>query len=61
MLTSQNHHLCLSPKQNLGGLKFQYVREVETAVTQSIGFYEQVLANPPTMTCFDCVGDCVEK
>jgi len=49
MLTSQNHHLCLSPKQNLGGLKFQYVREVETIVAQwviiqYIGFYQQVLA-----------------
>jgi hypothetical protein len=65
MLTSLNH-LCLSPKQNIGGLKFQYVCEVETVVAhvimQYIGFYQQVLAKLPcTMTCFDCVGDCVEK
>jgi len=63
MLTSLNYHLCLSPKQNLGGPKFQYVCEVDTIVAHVIiGFYQQVLAKlPSTMTCFDCVGDCVEK
>jgi hypothetical protein len=63
MLTSLNHHLCLPPKQNLGGQKFQYVCEVETVVAhviiQYIGLYQQVLAKLLyTMTCLDCVGDC---
>jgi hypothetical protein len=53
MLTSLNNDLCPSPKQNLGGLKFQYVCEVETLVAQwviiqYIGFYQLVLANHPS-------------
>jgi hypothetical protein len=55
MLASLNHHLCLSPKQNLGGLKFQYVREVETVVAQWVITVHRLLSTgtseaPPTMT-----------
>jgi len=49
-----NHHLCLSPKQNLGGLKFQCVRDVETVVAQWVIVHRLLstgtIEAPPTMT-----------